>query len=94
MDLLTPLIKTKMNCKEAQLTTRGVLQHQQNGRFLRDTYKHLLDDWPNAIKKANLVSTEYSRTILSLISLLSALDSWCQTYCNHRSNLCWSLVLI
>ena len=79
MDLLTPLIKSKMNCKEAQLTTRGILQHQQNGRFLRDTYKHLLDDWPNAIKQANLISTEYSRTILSLISLLSALDSkWCQ----------------
>ena len=79
LDQLKPLTTSKMNCGSAQLTRRGILQHQQNGIFLRNTYQRLLGDWPEAIKEMNLVSTDYSRTILSLISLVSAMEpKWCQ----------------
>ena len=68
-----------MNCGSAQLTRRGILQHQQNGVYLRNTYHQLLGNWPEAIREMKLISTDYSRTILSLISLVSAMEpKWCQ----------------
>ena len=79
LDQLKPLTRSKLHCGQAQLTTRGLLQHQQNGIYFRDTYKDLFKDWRGAISTMKMVSTDYSRTILSLVSLLSALDAkWCQ----------------
>jgi len=79
LDQLKPLTRSKLHCGQAQLTTRGLLQHQQNGVYFRNTYKDLFKDWRGAISTMRMVSTDYSRTILSLVSLLSALDAkWCQ----------------
>jgi len=80
LDQLKPLTTSKMNCGSAQLTRRGILQHQQNGVYLRNTYQQLLGNWPEAIREMKLISTDYSRTILSLISLVSAMEpKWCQS---------------
>ena len=76
IELIEPFATSKMACKAAQLTTRGILQHQEIGKYLGDVYAKYVKA---GLEINTKVSTHYSRTVLSLISFLSAFDSkWCK----------------
>lgn len=75
--LLIPFLTSGSACKDSQLTVLGILQHMSIGRFLRHTYSNWFTD--SQLRSSLTMSTFYSRSALSLISLLSAFDPhWCQ----------------
>ena len=63
-------------CVASQLTTIGITQHGMLGLFLSNRYSNLLKS-----SNFSLISTLYSRTIISLLSLKSKLltAGVCQT---------------
>ena len=76
LQLLSEFSESNNSCRNSQLTTLGIRQHMEIGKFLREAYKETSLN----INDASLLSTSYSRTALSLVSLVSSFDpKWCQT---------------
>lgn len=79
LELLSEFSESNMSCRNSQLTTLGIRQHLEIGKFLREAYKETSLN----INDAHLLSTSYSRTALSLVSLVSSFDpKWCQSQQN------------
>ena len=75
LELISEFSESSSSCRNSQLTTLGIRQHLEIGKFLREAYK----DTPLNMNNASLLSTSYSRTALSLLSLVSSFDpKWCQ----------------
>ena len=71
-ELVKDLRHYATECQPSQLTTFGFEQHRRIGKFLKTKYSHLLK------KSPILKTTKYSRTLLSLLSMLHQLwPSWC-----------------
>jgi len=65
---------TSLYCRNSQLTTIGIEQHKKIGKFLKSKYRKLLS------KRAILSTTNYSRSLLSVLSMLSEFSSnWCSS---------------
>lgn len=65
-------LTSSLRCGLSQLTTIGIEQHLRLGKFLRTKYRKLFS------KEALLRSTNYSRSVLSVLSLLSEFGpGWC-----------------
>lgn len=74
ISLLRGLARDNKKCQSAQLTLNGVAQHKKLGKFFKYRYGSLFG------RDTEIISTQYSRTIMSLLSFLTEFKpNWCQS---------------